>query len=84
MIHPNMATMLGIITSDIGISPECLQHATRYAADRSFNSISIDGDMSTNDTLAILTNGQAMTTGNIDGHNATPCRNKLAIERGSS
>lgn len=59
MIHPNMATMLSVIATDISISPECLKKALTYAADRSFNSISIDGDTSTNDTLAILANGEA-------------------------
>ena len=59
MIHPNMATMLGVLTTDAAITAECLQAATRYAVDRSFNSISVDGDMSTNDTVAVLANGQA-------------------------
>lgn len=57
MIHPNMATMLGVLTTDFNISPECLKDAVRYAADRSFNSISVDGDTSTNDTFAVLANG---------------------------
>jgi len=57
MIHPNMATMLGVLTTDFNISPECLKDAVKYAADRSFNSISVDGDTSTNDTFAVLANG---------------------------
>jgi len=57
MIHPNMATMLSVLTTDFGISPACLKEAVKYAADRSFNSISIDGDTSTNDTFAVLANG---------------------------
>ena len=57
MIHPNMATMLGVLTTDFDISPACLKEAVKYAADRSFNSISIDGDISTNDTFAVLANG---------------------------
>ena len=59
MIHPNMATMLAVIATDLSIAPEPLQAALKYAADRSFNSISIDGDTSTNDSLVVLANGQA-------------------------
>lgn len=59
MIHPNMATMLSVICSDISISQPLLQEAVKYAADRSFNAISVDGDTSTNDTFAVLCNGQA-------------------------
>ena len=57
MIHPNMATLLGILCTDAPIAPPALQSLLTYAVDRSFNSISIDGDTSTNDTLAILANG---------------------------
>jgi glutamate N-acetyltransferase/amino-acid N-acetyltransferase len=59
MIHPNMGTMLGVITTDAALSPAALDAALRYACDRSFNCISIDGDTSTNDTLLALANGQA-------------------------
>ena len=59
MIHPNMATMLGVIATDLSIAPDALQTALKFAADRSFNSISIDGDTSTNDSLVVLANGQA-------------------------
>ncbi|NNJ09245.1 bifunctional glutamate N-acetyltransferase/amino-acid acetyltransferase ArgJ [Chloroflexales bacterium ZM16-3] len=59
MIHPNMATMLATITSDAAVSPDVLDAALRAAADISFNSISIDGDTSTNDTLLVMTNGAA-------------------------
>lgn len=59
MIHPNMATLLGILCTDAAISPSVLKPLLTYAADRSFNSISIDGDTSTNDTLALLANGAA-------------------------
>ncbi|KAJ1991528.1 glutamate N-acetyltransferase [Dimargaris cristalligena] len=58
MIHPNMATLLGTIATDLPVSPACLQAALSYAVDRSFNAITIDGDTSTNDTVAILANGQ--------------------------
>jgi glutamate N-acetyltransferase/amino-acid N-acetyltransferase len=54
-----MATMLAVVATDLSVSPSALQAALRYAADRSFNSISIDGDTSTNDSLVVLANGQA-------------------------
>lgn len=59
MIHPNMATLLGVITTDATIVPAVLDQALRRAADRSFNAISVDGDTSTNDTLLIMANGAA-------------------------
>ncbi|KAF9438738.1 hypothetical protein BGZ76_005257 [Entomortierella beljakovae] len=52
MIHPNMATLLGTIVTDLGVDPNLLQNALTHAVDRSFNAISVDGDMSTNDTGA--------------------------------
>lgn len=57
MIHPNMATMLAIVTTDAQASPAILDRALRYAADRSFNRVSVDGDTSTNDTLLLLASG---------------------------
>ena len=57
MIHPNMATMLGVITTDARIDPAALDHALTAAVSRSFNRISVDGDMSTNDTVLVLANG---------------------------
>ena len=59
MIHPNMATLLGVLCTDAPIPATSLQPILTYAIDRSFNSISIDGDTSTNDTIAILANGAA-------------------------
>ncbi|KAL8298732.1 hypothetical protein RB597_007377 [Gaeumannomyces tritici] len=59
MIHPNMATLLGVIATDAPVAPALLPAALRHAADRSFNSITIDGDTSTNDTVALLANGAA-------------------------
>ena len=59
MIHPNMATLLGIICTDVAIPPLPLHSLLRNANQRSFNCISIDGDTSTNDTVAILANGAA-------------------------
>ncbi|MBL7156966.1 MAG: bifunctional glutamate N-acetyltransferase/amino-acid acetyltransferase ArgJ [Candidatus Omnitrophica bacterium] len=59
MIHPNMATMLSFIVTDAKIDKDALKVALKEACDRSFNSISIDGDMSTNDTVILLANGLA-------------------------
>ena len=59
MIHPNMCTMLGFITTDVCIDKELLQEALRTDVQDTFNMISVDGDTSTNDTLLVLANGQA-------------------------
>ena len=59
MIHPNMATLLGVIATDAPIAPSLMTPLLRHAVDRSFNSITIDGDTSTNDTVAFLANGAA-------------------------
>ena len=66
MIHPNMATLLGILATDAPIAPSALQPLLTHATERSFNAISIDGDTSTNDTLALLANGAAGGTPVID------------------
>ena len=59
MIHPNMATMLSFIVTDAQISPALLDRALRAVATNTYNSITVDGDSSTNDTVAILANGQS-------------------------
>ncbi len=59
MIQPNMATMLSFITTDVKISRAALQQALKVAVNQSFNRISVDGDMSTNDTVLALANGLA-------------------------
>jgi len=59
MIHPNMATMLAFITTDADISKEMLDKALKENSDDTYNMISVDGDTSTNDTVAILANGLA-------------------------
>ncbi len=59
MIHPNMATMLVFVTSDVNISPEMLQKALSADIQDSFNMISVDGDTSTNDMVSVLANGMA-------------------------
>ena len=59
MIHPNMCTMLGFITSDVDISKELLQDALSEDIKDTYNMVSVDGDTSTNDTVLLLANGQA-------------------------
>lgn len=59
MIHPNLATTLAFVVTDAAIAPALLQKTLRDVCSRTFNSISIDGDSSTNDTLLVLANGAA-------------------------
>lgn len=59
MIEPNMATMLSCVTTDASISKDMLKTALKQAVEVSFNSITVDGCMSTNDMVAVLANGQA-------------------------
>ena len=59
MIHPNMATMLVFITTDVNISSEMLNKALKSDIQKTFNMISIDGDTSTNDMVVVLANGLA-------------------------
>jgi len=59
MIHPNMATLLAFLTTDLAIARPLLRLSLKRAADASFNCISVDGDTSTNDALLILANGVA-------------------------
>lgn len=59
MINPHMATMLCFVTTDANVSQAEIKAATQEAVDHSFNCISVDGDMSTNDTVIVLANGQA-------------------------
>ena len=59
MIHPNMATMLVFITTDINITPKMLQKALSCDVEDTFNMVSVDGDTSTNDMVSILANGLA-------------------------
>lgn len=57
MIHPQMATMLAFIATDAAVSAAVLRRALREAAAKTFNAVTVDGDTSTNDTLAVLANG---------------------------
>ena len=59
MIHPNMATMLCLLTSDARITPQVARQALREGVEGSFNRITVDGDTSTNDTVLLLANGLA-------------------------
>lgn len=59
MICPSMATMLCFITTDANIGKECLDKAVHESVENSFNRITIDGDMSTNDSVVVLANGQS-------------------------
>ena len=59
MIHPNMCTMLGFITTDAAISKELLQEALKEDVKDTYNMVSVDGDTSTNDTALLLANGMA-------------------------
>ncbi|MFE1243338.1 bifunctional ornithine acetyltransferase/N-acetylglutamate synthase [Fictibacillus sp. NPDC058756] len=59
MIHPNMATMLGFVTTDANIHQDDLHEALSYAVERTFNCITVDGDTSTNDMVLMLANGMA-------------------------
>ena len=62
MINPNMATMLSFITTDVSISSEMLKKALKEDIKKSYNQICIDGDTSTNDTVAVLANGEAQNS----------------------
>ncbi len=59
MIHPNMATVLSFVTTDINISPQLLKKAIAKAVNETYNMISVDGAMSTNDMALIMANGLA-------------------------
>jgi len=57
MIHPRMATTLAFVMTDAVVAPEVLRMVLKRSCERTFNRISVDGDTSTNDTLAVLANG---------------------------
>jgi glutamate N-acetyltransferase/amino-acid N-acetyltransferase len=57
MIHPNMATMLGFITTDVAIPAEFINPIVKRVIDRTFNNLTVDGDTSTNDMVLVLANG---------------------------
>lgn len=59
IIHPNIATLLGVLCTDAAVEPAALYSILKHSISRLFKSISIDSDTSTNDTIAVLTNGAA-------------------------
>jgi glutamate N-acetyltransferase/amino-acid N-acetyltransferase len=66
MIHPNMATMLGFVATDANLPRALLLDALRYAAERSFNAITVDGDTSTNDSFILMATGRSRAAEIID------------------
>ncbi len=62
MIHPNMATMLGYVTTDAAVSQKLLNRLVKEVADVSFNCVTVDGDTSTNDSFILIATGQAENT----------------------
>ena len=78
MISPSMATMLCFITTDANVSEECLQKAVSEGVEESFNRITIDGDMSTNDSVIVLANGASgMPLARRNGSACSQFRNAL-------
>lgn len=75
MIHPQMATMLAVITTDVQVPARELNRILRYAVDRTFNCLTVDGDTSTNDTVVILANG-------VSGAAVSDQRSKSYFEKG--
>ncbi|HEV2749016.1 MAG TPA: bifunctional glutamate N-acetyltransferase/amino-acid acetyltransferase ArgJ [Gemmatimonadales bacterium] len=67
MIHPDMATLLAVLTTDAAGEPATLQPLLRRVADRSFNAISVDGDTSTNDSVLLLASGASGVDPSRDG-----------------
>ncbi|KAI4318998.1 hypothetical protein MLD38_032649 [Melastoma candidum] len=63
MIHPNMATMLGVVTTDAHVTSEIWREMVQIAVSRSFNQITVDGDTSTNDTVIALASGLSRSSG---------------------
>lgn len=68
MIHPNMATLLGFICTDVEGNPKVLSDVLNHANQKSFNRITIDGDTSTNDTVLIMANGMSGAVIDNTGH----------------
>ena len=75
MIHPQMATMIAVVTTDAQLAPRELGRFLRHAADRTFNCLTIDGDTSTNDTLLVMANGAS-------GAAIADSRSKAFFEKG--
>ncbi len=67
MIHPNMATMIAVLTTDASVEPSALRLMLKDVVDRTFNRISVDGDTSTSDTVVLLANGASGTSEIVEG-----------------
>jgi len=83
MIMPNMATMLSFIITDAAVEPAFLRQIFQHAVDNSFNAITVDGDMSTNDTCLIMANGMAgnpvITEGSPEGDSFATILNDVLL-----
>lgn len=77
MIHPNMATLIGLLTTDISMSKNLLDKALRYSVNKSFNRISVDGDTSVCDMLLLLANGKSGAVIETEGPEYTAFLNAL-------
>lgn len=80
MIHPDMATMLGYLTCDVGVPASIWQSIVSQAVERSFNAITVDGDTSTNDTFLAFAAGEPLSTDQFDAleHGVTLVAQHLA------
>jgi glutamate N-acetyltransferase/amino-acid N-acetyltransferase len=76
MIHPNLATMLAVITTDAHVAPSQLNRILHRVADRTFNCLTVDGDTSTNDMVLVIANGASGAA--VDGRAATQFEDGLA------
>ncbi len=81
MIEPNMATMLAFVATDISASPEFLKAALKSATDQSFNCVSVDGDMSTNDTVILLASGASGVVVDASADGALPKLFQEALDK---
>ncbi|UOE93206.1 bifunctional ornithine acetyltransferase/N-acetylglutamate synthase [Alkalihalobacillus sp. LMS39] len=72
MIHPNMATMLGFVTTDANIEPKELQKALSFVTNKTFNRITVDGDTSTNDMVVVMASGLAGNDSLDENHKDWP------------
>ena len=80
MIAPNMATMLSVVTTDAAVPARLLQRLLLEAVERSFNCITVDGDMSTNDTVIALANGAAGSAPLVDDGGRTVAAFAAALQ----
>jgi glutamate N-acetyltransferase/amino-acid N-acetyltransferase len=79
MIHPDMATMLAFVATDANLPRALLHEALRYAAERSFNAITVDGDTSTNDAFMLIATGRSHAAEIIDASSAAYLQFQQAV-----